>query len=184
ILYEIIELTNDEIGFFGNTTRVDSYQYSIGMELFGNDGYYKKVGEIATPAEITSAFQASVPLEFQGCYDPATGEITAPAKTEAFADGSIGTMPNPGPYVNYMKPYVDAVWNKYANEDLVFDAGDAGIWRGRVQGEQLVMTSTSTAFEGRQAIIVRRPTTQEVFEGKGVLDNIVQDKTTDLLVQA
>lgn len=184
ILYEIIELTNDEYGFFGNTTRVDSYQYSLGMELFGNDGYYKKVGEIATPAEITSAFQASVPVEFQGCYDPATGEITAPAKTEPFADGSVGTMPNPGPYRDYMKPYVDAVWSKYANEDLIFDAGDAGIWSGRVQGEQLVMTSISPAFEGRQAIIVRRPTTQEVFEGKGVLDNVVQDQTTDLLVQA
>lgn len=184
ILYEIIELTYNQYGFFANTTRVDSYQYSIGMELFGSNGYYKKVGELATPAEITSAFQASVPTEFQGCYDPATGEITAPAKTAPFADGSVGTMPNPGPYRDYMKPYVDAVWSKYANEDLIFDAGDAGIWSGRVQGEQLVMTSISPAFQGRQAIITRRPTTQEVFEGKGVLDNPVQDATTDLLVQA
>ena len=184
IRYEIIELTNNQYGMFANTTRVDSYQYPIGMELFGSDGYYKKVGEIATHEEIVTAFQASVPVEFQKCLDPATGEITAPSKTPEFADGSVGSMPVPGPYVNYMKPYVDAVWSKYANEDLIFDAGDAGIWKGRVQGEQLVMVSQSPAFQGRQAIITRRPTTQEVFEGKGVLDNVVQDGTTDLLVQA
>ncbi len=93
-------------------------------------------------------------------------------------------MPNPGPYVNYMKPYVDAVWAKYATEDLIFDSGDAGVWQGRVQGEQLIMTAVTGGFQGRQAIITRRPTTQEVFEGKGVLDMDVQDGTTDKLVQA
>ncbi|MBL6449963.1 carbohydrate-binding protein [Fulvivirga sp. 29W222] len=184
IRYEVIELTNNQYGMFANTTRVDSYQYPIGMELFGSDGYYKKVGEIATHEEIVAAFQTSVPAEFQKCLDPETGEITAPSKTPEFADGSVGSMPVPGPYVNYMKPYVDAVWNKYAGEDLIFDAGDAGVWKGRVQGEQLVMVSQSPAFLGRKAIITRRPTTQEVFEGKGVLDNVVQDATTDLLVQA
>lgn len=184
IPFEMIELTNNEYGIFANTTRVDSYQYPIGMELFGSDGYYKKVGEIATHEEITAAFQASVPEEFQGCLDPETGKITAPSKTPEFADGSVGTMPEPGPYMDYMKPYIDAVWAKYANEDLIFDSGDAGIWQGRVEGEQLVMESISPAFMGRKAIITRRPTTQEAFEGKGVLDNVVQDATTDLLVQA
>lgn len=184
ITYEVIELTNDPYGMFANTTRVDAYQYPIGMELYGADGYFKRVGEVATHEEIVAAFQAGVPTEFQGCLDPETGKITAPSKTPEFADGSVGTMPDPGPYMNYMKPYVDAVWAKYTNEDLIFDSGDAGIWQGRVQGEQLVMESISPAFMGRKAIITRRPTTQEVFEGKGVLDNVVQDATTDLLVQA
>ncbi|WP_206363227.1 beta-1,3-glucanase family protein [Sinomicrobium pectinilyticum] len=184
IKYEIIELTNNEYGFFGNPTRVDSYQYPLTMELYGNSGYYKKVGEQATHSEILAAFPSSVPVEFQGCLDAETEEITAPGKIEDFADGSVGTMPIPGPYVHYMKPYVDAVWAKYANEDLIFDSGDAGVWQGRVQGEQLVMTAVSGGFQGRQAIITRRPTTQEVFEGKGVLDMGVQDDTTDKLVQA
>lgn len=184
IKYEIIELTNNQYGFFGNPTRVDSYQYPLTMELFGNDGYYKKVGEQASHTDILAAFPSSVPTEFQGCLDTTTEEITAPGKIEDFADGSVGTMPNPGPYVNYMKPYVDAVWAKYATEDLIFDSGDAGVWQGRVQGEQLVMTAVTGGFQGRQAIITRRPTTQEVFEGKGVLDMDVQDGTTDKLVQA
>ncbi|UGU15743.1 beta-1,3-glucanase family protein [Sinomicrobium kalidii] len=184
IKYEIIELTNDEYGFFGNPTRVDSYQYPLTMELYGSDGYYKKVGEQATHEEVLSAFPSGVPVEFQGCLDTEAGEIIAPGKIADFADGSVGTMPTPGPYVNYMKPYVDAVWAKYGNEDLIFDSGDAGIWQGRVQGEQLVMQAVSGGFEGRTAIITRRPTTQEVFEGKGVLDMAVQDGTTDKLVQA
>ncbi|ELR73793.1 hypothetical protein C900_01403 [Fulvivirga imtechensis AK7] len=184
IAYEIIELTNNQYGMFANTTRVDAYQYPIGMELYGADGYFKRVGEVAAHEEIVAAFQASVPVEFQGCLDPETGKITAPSKTPEFADGSVGTMPDPGPYVNYMKPYIDAIWAKYATEDLIFDSGDAGVWQGRVQGEQLVMESISPAFMGRKAIITRRPTTQEAFEGKGVLDNVVQDATTDLLVQA
>jgi hypothetical protein len=183
ILYELIELTYDQYGFFGNTSRVDAYKYPIGMELFGN-GYYKKAGEMKTHAEIVAAFKASVPAEFQGCVNATTGEITAPSKTAAFADGSIGTMPTPGPYVNYMKPYIDAVWAKYANEDLIFNAGDAGIWKGRVTGEQLALVCQSQAFLGRTGIITRRPTTQEALEGKGVLDKVVQDATTDLLVQA
>lgn len=184
ILYEIIELTYNQYGFFGNPTRVDSYKMPIGMELFGHDGYYKKVGEVASHEDIVAAFPLNVPQEFQLCLNSETGEIVAPSKTPEFADGSIGTMPTPGPYVDYMKPYIDAVWSKYAQEDLIFDSGDAGVWKGRVQGEQLVLTSQSPAFAGRQGIIVRRPTTQEAFEGKGVLDNVVQDATTDLLVQA
>lgn len=184
IPYEIIELTYNQYGFFGNPTRVDSYKIPIGMELFGADGYQKKVGEIATHEYIVNQFLETAPEEFLGCVNPSTGEISAPSKTEPFADGSIGTMPDVGPYVDYMKPYVDAIWEKYAQEDLIFDSGDAGTWKGRVIGGALELTSISTAFEGRTGIIVRKPTTQEVFEGKGVLDNVVQDATTDLLVQA
>ncbi|MGL1886953.1 MAG: beta-1,3-glucanase family protein [Reichenbachiella sp.] len=184
IRFEIIELTFNEYGFFGNPTRVDSYQMPLGFELYGADNYYMKVGELVDHETIVSSFVANVPVEFQGCLDPETGEITAPSKTPEFADGSIGSMPEVGVYVDYFKPYIDQIWAKYTNEDLYFDSGDAGIWRGRVQGETLVLTSESPAFIGRQGIIVRRPTTQEAFEGKGVLDNVVQDATTDLLVQA
>ncbi|MBB6459315.1 beta-1,3-glucanase family protein [Flammeovirga kamogawensis] len=184
IPYEIIELTYNQYGFFGNPTRVDSYKIPIGMELFGHDGYQKKVGEVATHEAIVEKFLATAPQEFLGCVNPSTGEITAPSKTKEFADGTIGTLPDVGPYVDYMKPYIDQIWEKYAQEDLIFDSGDAGVWQGRVNGGALELHSISTAFEGRSGIVVRKPTTQEVFEGKGVLDNVVQDHTTDLLVQA
>ncbi|MBC7485259.1 MAG: hypothetical protein H7282_00690 [Cytophagaceae bacterium] len=73
-------------------------------------------------------------------------------KTEAFADFTIGTMPIIGPHVNYMKPYIDAIWTKYTNEDLIFNAGDAGIWKGKVDNQdRLVMycQNTTGGFVGK-----------------------------------
>ena len=177
ILYEMIELTNNQYGFFGNPTRVDSYKYPMGLELFGANGYQKKVGDLKKHADIVAAFKANVPAEFQGCVNDATGEITAPSKTPAYAEGS-------GPYANYLKSYIDAIWNKYKNEDLIFYAGDAGVFKGRVIGEQLEMVGQSGAFVGRTGRVQNRPTTQEALEGKGVLDRRLVDGDLDLVIQS
>ncbi|MBI3883137.1 MAG: hypothetical protein HY305_02705 [Sphingobacteriales bacterium] len=184
IIYEIIELTNNQYGLWVNTSRVDSYNYAMGLEMTNTNDIVQKTGELKNHADIGTAFKASVPVEFQDCYNAATGSIVFPTKMASFADGSIGSMPNVGPYVDYMKPYIDTIWNKYANEDLIFNAGDAGVWKGRVVNEQLVMTAQTGGFTGRKGIVIRRPTTQEAFEGKGVLNNIVQDAPTDLLIEA
>ncbi|WP_125722024.1 beta-1,3-glucanase family protein [Flavobacterium ustbae] len=176
ILYEMIELTNNQHGFFGNPTRVDSYKYPMGLELFGANGYQKKVGDLKKHADIVAAFKANVPAEFQGCVNDATGEITAPSKTPPY----LGS----GPYVNYLKSYIDAIWNKYKNEDLIFYAGDAGVFKGRVIGEQLEMVGQSGAFVGRTGRVQNRPSTQEALEGKGVLDRRLVDGDLDLVIQA
>lgn len=182
ILYEIIELTNNQYGFFGNPSRVDSYKYPMGLELFGANGYQKRVGELKKHADIVAAFKANVPSEFQGCVNDATGEITAPSKTPAFADGTGGT--SVGAQANYLKSYIDAIWNKYKNEDLIFYAGDAGVFKGRVIGEQLEVVGQSGGFVGRTGRVQNRPSTQEALEGKGVLDRRLVDGDLDLVVQA
>nr|WP_199002749.1 beta-1,3-glucanase family protein [Flavobacterium sp. ASV13] len=182
ILYEIIELTNNQYGFFGNPSRVDSYKYPMGLELFGANGYQKRVGELKKHADIVAAFKTNVPSEFQGCVNDATGEITAPSKTPAFADGTGGTTV--GAQANYLKSYIDAIWNKYKNEDLIFYAGDAGVFKGRVIGEQLEVVGQSGGFVGRTGRVQNRPTTQEALEGKGVLDRRLVDGDLDLVIQA
>ncbi|MEA9414021.1 beta-1,3-glucanase family protein [Flavobacterium sp. PL02] len=182
ILYEIIELTNNQYGFFGNPSRVDSYKYPMGLELFGANGYQKRVGELKKHADIVAAFKANVPSQFQGCVNDATGEITAPSKTPAFADGTGGTTV--GAQANYLKPYIDAIWNKYKTEDLIFYAGDAGVFKGRVIGEQLEMVGQSGGFIGRTGRVQYRPSTQEALEGKGVLDRRLVDGDLDLVIQA
>lgn len=182
ILYEIIELTNNQYGFFGNPSRVDSYKYPMGLELFGANGYQKRVGELKKHADIVAAFKANVPSEFQGCVNNTTGEITAPSKTPAFADGTGGT--SVGTQANYLKSYIDAIWNKYKNEDLIFYAGDAGVFKGRVIGEQLEVVGQSGGFVGRTGRVQNRPSTQEALEGKGVLDRRLVDGDLDLVVQA
>ncbi|OUL60545.1 beta-1,3-glucanase family protein [Flavobacterium sp. AJR] len=182
ILYEIIELTNNQYGFFGNPSRVDSYKYPMGLELFGANGYQKRVGELKKHADIVAAFKANVPSQFQGCVNDATGEITAPSKTPPFADGTGGTTV--GAQANYLKPYIDAIWSKYKTEDLIFYAGDAGVFKGRVIGEQLEMVGQSGGFVGRTGRVQYRPSTQEALEGKGVLDRRLVDGDLDLVIQA
>lgn len=184
INYEIIELTYNQYGFWGNTSRVDSYNYAMALELTDNANSTKKTGELLSHSEIGKAYLANVPIEFQACYNAKTGQIFQPTKTKEFADGTVGTMPIPGIYKDYMKPYIDQVWAKYANEDLIFSSGDAGVWKGRVVNEQFVFTCIQGGFINRKGIITRRPSTQEAFEGKGVLDNIVSDGTADLMIQA
>jgi hypothetical protein len=182
IVYETIELTNNAGGFFGNTTRVDAFAYPMGLELTGN-GYYKKTGELKSAADIVAAYKASVPAEFQGTVNNTTGVISFPSKTPAFYDGTNGTTA--GPYGNYFKPYLDAIWAKYKNEDLIFNAGNAGVFKGRVGADnRLVVVGQSGAYLNRTGIITREPTTQEAFEGKGVLAARNNDGDCDLVVQA
>lgn len=177
IRYEIIELTYNDAGLWCNTTRVDAYQYPMGLEVWG-ENFYKKVGELKTHDDIVVAWQERLPAEFQGCLNRETGIIRAPSKIADFQEGGV--------YADYMQPYIDAIWEKYKSEDLIFTS-DAGIWKGRVEGERFVFHNTTNFFGNATGIISARPNTQEAWEGKGVLAEDVQqlpDQQLDLVVQA
>jgi len=179
IRFEVVELTSDAGGLWANTTRVDSYQHPMGLEVVGAGGFRRKTGEILSHDDLIARWTSDVPAAFQGCLNPKTGAISAPSKTPAFEAG--------GAQADYFKPYVDAIWAKYAQEDLIFNSGDAGVWKGRVEGERFVFHNLTNSFGNATAIISRRPTTQEVLEGKGVLAEDVQklpNQSLDLVVQA
>ncbi|MBN2485598.1 MAG: discoidin domain-containing protein [Bacteroidales bacterium] len=158
IRYEIIELTYNNIGLWVNTTRVDNYQYPMGLEAWGSNIPYQKVGEIKTHQEILNLWQSRVPASFQGCYDASLGIIHAPSKTAPFKEG--------GAMYNYFDNYVNAVWERYRNEDLTISIGDAGVWKGRVSGDVFSFTRST---DGALGVIEAKPNTQEILEGKGVL---------------
>lgn len=160
IRFEMIELTNAANGLWANTTRVDSYQYPMGLEVWGNNSFYKKVGEIKTHAQILSQWQSQAPAAFAGCYDATNGIIKFPSKTSAFQSG--------GAQANYFSSYIDAIWSKYTSGNLIFNAGDAGIWSGRVSGNVFTFTRAS---DGAVGVIANKPTNTEVMEGSGVLAN-------------
>jgi hypothetical protein len=169
IRFEMIELTNAANGLWVNTTRVDSYQYPMGLEVWGNSGFYKKVGELKTHAQILAQWQSSAPAAFAGCYDATNTIIKFPSKTAAFQSG--------GAQANYFGSYVDAIWSKYSSGNLVFNAGDAGTWSGRVSGNVFTFTRAS---DGQVGVISNKPTNTEVMEGSGVMasggqwDKVVQ----------
>lgn len=165
IRFEMIELTYADNGMWANTTRVDHYQYPMGLEVWGNNNFYKKVGEIKTHTQIISQWQNYAPSSFAACLDQAKSIILFPTKISSFSR-------------SYFNSYIDAIWSKYTSEDLVFSSGDAGIWRGRVQGSAFVFNRTS---DGQVATISRKPTTEEAMEGSGALASGGQ---WDLVVQA
>lgn len=170
IRFEMIELTNASNGLWANTTRVDAYQYPMGLEVWGSDSFYKKVGERITHDEVITQWTSSVPSEFSSCLDASLEIIHFPSKTTAFQEG--------GAQADYFGSYIDAIWSKYSSGALVFDAGDAGTWSGTVSGEVFTFTRTS---DGQVGTIAARPTTIEAMEGSGVLASGAQ---WDLVVQA
>ena len=169
IRYEMIELTWGTNGLWSNTTRVDSYQYPMGLEVWGNSNYYMKVGELKNNADIIAEWKANVPAEFQGCLG-SDSVIKFPTKTAAFLSG--------GANVNYLVPYINSIWTKYSTVDLVFGAGTEGVWRGRVNGNQFNFTRPA---DGATAVITRQPTNQEAMEGSGVM---ATGTTLDKVIQA
>ena len=163
IKYELIELTFNDFGLWCNTTRVDSYQYPMGLEVWGNN-FYKKVGELKTHQQIIADWQNSAPAEFQPLLNTNEGIIHFPTKTTSFP-------------TNFLQSYIDAIWSKYSSQQLVFNSGQAGIWRGSVVGGQFRFTRDS---DGQVATIPGKPTTVDAMEGSGVLasggqwDKVVQ----------
>jgi|GEM_PF-1752710 len=180
IRYEIIELTNTaESGIWANTTRVDSYQYPMGLEIAADGGLLEKAGELLAHDAILGAWKNSTSDAFRNCLNESEGAIVAPSKTAAFQVG--------GAHADFFKSYVDAIWTKYADEDLIFDGGETGVWKGRVVGERFVFRKLTVHYGNDTGIIVSRPSTQEVLEGKGVLAQDVQKlptQTLDLVVQS
>ena len=177
IRHEIIEFTNDDAGYHGNTTRVDQFSYPISMRLTAANDYDKIVGEYISFDEIFTQFKNSAPVAFQGCVDEATQMILAPGKTGTFSS-------------TYFDSYLTHIWTKYRNEDLFFKS-DAGSFTGRVQADGRFIFRR--ASDNMPAVISRKPTTIEVLEGSGVLAEWVgingdaspaAEKTLSMVVQA
>ncbi|MDP4238243.1 MAG: beta-1,3-glucanase family protein [Bacteroidota bacterium] len=186
IRFESIEITNASNGLWVNTTRVDSYQYPMGLEVLGKSGtnyIYNKVGDLLTHQAIIQRWQNTFTnTEFLPCYvtslwqnDPLGGIIMQPSKIQQFSETGVSK--------NYFQDYIDRIWNYYATNELVVSLADRGVYRGKVENNILKMVSSN----GIQAWINGKPNTQEVIEGKGKIAEDVlatPDKDADLALQS
>ncbi|MDA7745938.1 beta-1,3-glucanase family protein [Psychromonas sp.] len=156
--YELIELTYGDNGLWTNTTRVDAYQYPMGLEVWGTDGFYKRVGEVLTHDEILTQWRSRVGDAFQSSLDESLEIILNPSKSTSFQEGEA--------YNDYFSDYVDAVWNRYETEDMHLSIGEAGLWIGRVTNDQFIFTNQD---DGTVGMISAKPNTLEILEASGVL---------------
>jgi hypothetical protein len=168
IRWELIELAWADNGMWVNTSRVDAYQYPMGLELWGGPGAnnsYMKTGELLSHKEIINRFKATFPSgDFKPCYetdafasDSLGGIIVQPSKLAQFQDSGVSAA--------YFQNYIDRIWNYYSTNELVVSLGVTGEYRGSVDSGALKMVGPG----GVAAWISAKPNTQEVIEAKGVL---------------
>ena len=172
IRFETIELTWAPNGLWINTSRVDAYQYPMGLEVYGSGvgggNNYKKVGELKDHNAILNLWPSRVSSSFLPCYvtsfyPEGDGIIKQPSKIPQFDGG--------GPSANYFQAYINQIWNTYKRRNLKASFGDIGIWEGRVSSNniftmQCVAQCPGNARDGR---IMGVPNTQEFIEAKGLM---------------
>jgi Beta-1,3-glucanase/Alpha-L-arabinofuranosidase B (ABFB) domain len=165
--FDFTEFTFNDLGFFGNTTRVDQFGFPLRLRLVAFDGYDRTVGENSSRAQIFTDFENIQPTEFRGL-------VRRPYRIVAPAKGNFG----PGrPNANYFDGYVNQVWDTYRNTDLVVGT-QSGTYRGRAVGNDFVFAKNG----GPANIFIRgKPTTQNVFEASG---SLASGNSDELVIQA
>ena len=175
----IIPLGQPDQGIFINTTRVDHFGFPLQLRVQGGGGYDQTVGEALaeTRDQLFSKFIAETPAQFK----PLAQSPYAPYRIMAPAHGTF----KPGAAnANYLQPYIDAVWARYRNEDLVFTLQNLGTFRGRVSGDRFTFTGGSPAGT---FYINGKPDTAMVLLGAGLLADASGGPTntgTQLQIQA
>ncbi len=167
VTFDFTEFTFNDLGFFGNTTRVDQFGIPLRLRLVGFDGFDRTVGESVSRAQIFTDFENIQPTEFRGL-------VRQPYRIVAPAKGNFG----PGrPNSNYFDGYVNQVWDAYRNTDLVVGT-QSGTYRGRAVGNDFVFSKNG----GPANIFIRgKPTTQNVLEASG---SLASGNSDELVIQA
>jgi len=151
-----------------NTTRVDAFQYPMGLELFsvgniaGSTAYIKR-GEIVNYQEVIRRWnEAYGNTVYKDCYynligkDNLGGIIKQPSKVESIKNANI------------FDDYINRVWDYYRNNTANIRMGVLGRWEGRVQDDAFVLTCKEGTYwqVGSQAT-VNKPSTEDAIEGAG-----------------
>ena len=205
IRWELVELTWGNAGLWTNTSRVDAYQYPMGLEVTGYSGgmtgtyaasyaakinsgtapnVNKKIGELVSHQTILNSWSAKVETPFQGCKVLKThSQDNEPIIEQA---SKIPDFKANGAYKDYFKNYINDIWTTYSTKDLLLNIGDRGTWRGRVTGDRFDFYDPA---DNSQATIYWKPSTLDAIEGAGALAttyaNVPSQKyDEDLMIQA
>jgi hypothetical protein len=146
-IWDFIEFAYGRGTWNGNTTQVDAFCIPITIEL-GN----KKVGITESRQQIFEAFRKEAPKEFKACVKRDRW-ILSPCRAGFGKEGPNG---------NYFDKYIDAVWDRYSEEQKT----PSGKWIGKVVNGALTFTP---AEGGKSISCARKPSTQDAFLGTGIL---------------
>ncbi len=148
-VWDFIEYNFAKGSWYGNTTQVDAFCIPMTIELGS-----KKFGITEPRSRLFEAFRNECPPEFKDCVKDDKW-ILSPCRA------GFGYM---RPHAHYFDKYVDEVWAQYAQEKKT----PSGKFVGKVVGQTLTFTPVVGGKE-KPLVCTRKPTTQEIFLGTGVL---------------
>lgn len=193
--WELIEFTyeqtfqNNTGQIWINTTRVDAFQYPMGLELYsrgdvaGSTAYIKR-GETVDYQAVISRWNSTLGgtpyancLDANITYDNLGGIIKQPSKVESVK------------HQNLFGSYIDKIWDYFRNNTANISMGVLGRWEGRVSGDTFTLTCKEGHYWpiGAQAHIYAKPSTEDAIEGAGQFANAIaggDQAAIDLTVQA
>jgi len=145
--WDFIEYAYGGAVWNGNTTQVDGFCIPLTIEL-GE----KKLGITESRGKLFDTFRKECPPEFKSCVK---GDywILSPCRAGFGAEG---------PHRRYFDTYVDEVWELYADGKKT----PSGKWTGHVVNGALIFTPVNG---GNPISCPKKPSTQEIFLGTGVL---------------
>ncbi|MDE7120511.1 MAG: hypothetical protein K2O10_07860, partial [Muribaculaceae bacterium] len=173
-----------------NTTRVDAFQYPMGLELYskgnvaGSTAYIRR-GEIVDYQTVINMWDSAYGnTPYNDCHynliqkDDLGGIIKQPSKVESIKQ------------TNIFDPYINRIWDYFSTNTADISMGVLGRWQGRVYGDEFRLTCVEGTYwpVGSTAHIYGKPSTEDAIEGAGQFANGQADddtqRATDLTVQA
>ena len=137
--------------WYGNTTQVDAFCIPITIQL-GD----MKYGIEGNRAKLFKEFREKCPKEFKECVK---GDLWILSPCRAGFDKG-------GPHANYFDKYVDEVWEMYSTEKKT----PSGKYIGKAdKNGALTFTPVDGGPKAKTFSCPRKPTTQEILLGTGVL---------------
>lgn len=175
IRWELIEFTYDynpsanKNEIWINTSRVDAFQYPMGLELYAdastpNAVAYTKRGEKTTYQTIINKWNSELGSTiYRDCYSTTIGKdnlggiIKQPSKVQSVKHDNI------------FDGYINNVWNYFRGHTATIKMGVLGTWRGRVNGDTFDMECIAGTYwpVGSHARIYGVPSTTDAIEGAG-----------------
>jgi hypothetical protein len=150
--WDFIEHTFGKGTWHGNTTQVDAFCIPLTIEMGS-----QKVGITESRSKLFETFRKEAPKEFKDCVQ---GDfwILSPCRA--------GFGKN-GPHAHYFDNYVDEVWEMYAQEKKT----PSGKYIGKVVQGALTFTPVEGGKVAKPFTCAKKPSTQDIFLGEGVLSN-------------
>ena len=112
----------NQLQFGGNTTQVDIFGFPMVVRVKQAASHYDDSCGIHAPmASIMKYFRDNMSAPFQGCIRQY--RVVAPRSSAQFGAGIDPSTGKPGAYADYMKPYVDSLWDLWKTTPLSFYNG-------------------------------------------------------------